>query len=214
MQSKVCGRGSGMAFMSQQVCENTTGAETRESIIPILAMPSKITGRNRGLAVNRTQASVRLLAMPDGTDVVKNTAPWWGLLFALAALGCNGAFFLNAPLQRIFPWLSLALAVVALSFLVMGLRLLITRPKVHRGKLLSIVVTVIALLPAGLSMLGFVGARMLPRAAEAPQIGQRVPDFTLPDTLGKPVSLDQLLAASPNSHAPKAVLLIFYRGYW
>jgi hypothetical protein len=152
--------------------------------------------------------------MPDSTDGVKNTAPWWGLLFALAALGCNGAFFVNAPLQRVFPWLSLVFAVVALSFLVMGLRLVVTGPKVYRGKILSIVVTVIALLPAALSVLAFVGTRKLPGAAEAPQIGQRAPDFTLPDTLGKPVSLDQLLAASPNSQAPKAVLLIFYRGYW
>jgi hypothetical protein len=152
--------------------------------------------------------------MPDGTDGVKNAAPWWGLLFALAAIGCNGAFFLNAPLQRIFPWLSLAFALVALSFLAMGLRLIVSQPKVYRGKILSIVITVIALLPAGLSVLGFVATRKLPSATEAPHVGQRVPDFTLPDTLGKPVSLDQLLAASPGSQAPKAVLLIFYRGYW
>jgi hypothetical protein len=152
--------------------------------------------------------------MPDSADRVKNTAPWWGLLFALASLGCNGAFFLNAPLQRIFPWLSLAFAIVALSFLAMGLRLIITKRAAYRRKTLSIVITVIALLPAGLSVLGLVGSRMLPGAAEAPQIGRRVPDFVLPDTLGKPVSLDQLLAGTPNSHAPKAVLLIFYRGYW
>jgi len=154
--------------------------------------------------------------MPDGTNDVKNTAPWWGLLFSVAALACNGAFFLDAPFQRLFPWLSLLFAIVALSFLVMGLRLLIARPKLYRRKMLSIVVTVIALLPAALSVLAFVGTRKLPGAAEAPQIGERVPDFILPDTLGKPISLDQLLAASPNSQAPapKAVLLIFYRGYW
>lgn len=154
--------------------------------------------------------------MPDSTDGVKNTAPWWGLLFAVAALGCNAAFFVNAPLQRIFPWLSLLLALAALGFLVMGLRLMIVRPNVQRGKILSIVVIVIALLPAALSLLGFVGTRKLPSAAEAPQVGQKVPDFTLPDTSGKPVSLDQLLAGSGDSQvrAPKAVLLIFYRGYW
>jgi hypothetical protein len=156
--------------------------------------------------------------MTDPTELRKNTAPWWGLLFGIAALGCNGAFFVNAPLQRIFPWLSLLLAVIALSFLVVGLRLVIVHPKVYRGKVLSVVLTVIALLPAGLSVFGFVATRKLPSAAAAPQVGQRVPDFTLFDTSGKPVSLDQLLAASPasstRSQAPKAVLLIFYRGYW
>ncbi len=152
--------------------------------------------------------------MPDGTTDIKNTAPWWGLLFSVAALACNGAFFLNAPLQRIFPWLSLLLALIALGFLAMGLRSLIVHPRLYHRRILSIVVCVIALLPATLSVLAFVGTRKLPSAAEAPQIGQRVPDFTLPDTSGQPVSLDQLLAASPNSPAPKAVLLIFYRGYW
>jgi hypothetical protein len=102
----------------------------------------------------------------------------------------------------------------------MGLRLVIVRPKAYRGNVLSVVLAVIALVPAGLSVFGFVSTRKLPSAAAAPQVGQRVPDFTLSDISGKPVSLDQLLAASPASSAqgqtaaPKAVLLIFYRGYW
>jgi hypothetical protein len=158
--------------------------------------------------------------MPNPTELRNNSAPWWGLLFGIAALTCNGAFFVNAPLQRLFPWLSLLLAIVALSFLVVGARLLIVHPNVYRGRMLSVVLTVIALLPAGLSVFGFVTTRKLPSAAAAPQVGQQVPDFTLSDTSGKPVSLDQLLAASPASttqsqaSAPKAVLLIFYRGYW
>ena len=52
-------------------------------------------------------------------------------------------------------------------------------------------------------------------------VGQRVPDFTLSDTSGQPVSLDQLLApagsastSQSQAQAPNAVLLIFYRGYW
>ena len=49
------------------------------------------------------------------------------------------------------------------------------------------------------------------------QVGQRAPDFTLADSTGRSVSLDDLLAAEPGnlaSSGPKAVLLIFYRGYW
>jgi peroxiredoxin len=58
--------------------------------------------------------------------------------------------------------------------------------------------------------------RELPSADSAPQVGQRVPDFTLADTSGKPLSLHQLLESSSQSPAatPKAVLLVFYRGYW
>jgi hypothetical protein len=70
-------------------------------------------------------------------------------------------------------------------------------------------------------------ARKLPESAGAPQPGQKAPDFTLADTSGNKVSLEQLLSSSAaptatasagatvtGGNAPKAVLLIFYRGYW
>ena len=152
--------------------------------------------------------------MPDPTQRRRNAAPWWGLLFAVGAIGCNVAFFVGPPLQGIFPWLSLLLAAVAVIFLVMGLRRAFGQPQIYRGKVLSIVLTVVALLPVALTTFAFVTARKLPSSAAAPQVGQKVPDFTLADTSGKPVSLDQLLSAPSGAQAPKAVLLIFYRGYW
>ena len=165
--------------------------------------------------------------MPDGTERRNNVATWWGLLFAIVALGCNAVFFVGVPFQAATTWLSLLLAAVALVFLVTGLNRAFRHPEVYRGKVLTVVLSVIALLAAGLSALGFVGARKLPGATAAPQVGQRAPDFTLADTSGRPVSLDQLLANSSalssgqppsgeafSSAAPKAVLLIFYRGYW
>ena len=112
-------------------------------------------------------------------------------------------------------------AVVALVFLAIGLKRAFGQPQVYRGKVATVVLTVITLLPVGLAGLAFFGARKIPSATAAPQVGQRVPDFTLADTSGKPVSLDQLLASassesvtSSQAKAPKAVLLIFYRGYW
>jgi hypothetical protein len=176
-----------------------------------------------GREIGETCALINSREMLDGTQRRSNVATWWGLLFAVVALGCNAAFFVGVPFQAAITWLSLVFAVVALMFLVTGLKRVFRRPEVYRGKVLTVVLTVIALLPAGLSGLGFVGARKLPGATEAPQVGQKVPDFTLADTSGKPVSLDQLLAASSDtssghpsfeSRAPKAVLLIFYRGYW
>jgi len=44
-------------------------------------------------------------------------------------------------------------------------------------------------------------------AARAPKVGDRAPGFTLPDQLGRPVSL-----AGELEHGP--VVLIFYRGEW
>jgi cytochrome c oxidase subunit IV len=159
--------------------------------------------------------------MPDGADRRKNLAPWWGLLFALAAIGCNVAFFASPPLQGALPWLSLVFAILALVFLAAGLRRAFGQAQIYGGKVLSVVLTVIALLPLGITAFAFVKARELPGSTAAPQVGQRVPDFTLLDTSGKPISLDQLLApagsastSESQAQAPKAVLLIFYRGYW
>ncbi len=159
--------------------------------------------------------------MADATQRQKNLAPWWGLLFALAAIGCNAAFFVSPPWQGALPWLSVLFAILALVFLATGLRRAFGHTGVYRGRVLSIVLTVIALFPLGISAFAFVKARELPSSTAAPQVGQRVPDFTLSDTSGQPVSLDQLLApagsastSQSQAQAPKAVLLIFYRGYW
>ncbi len=136
--------------------------------------------------------------MPDETHRRNNVATWWGLVVRdrYAGLLQRRHFFVGAPFQAAITWLSLLLAAVALIFLVIGVRRAIVQPEVYRGKALTVVLTVVALLPAGLSALGGVGARKLPGAAAAPQVGQKVPDFTLVNSTGKPVSLDQLLAAS------------------
>jgi hypothetical protein len=63
----------------------------------------------------------------------------------------------------------------------------------------------------------FYVARQLPAATEAPRVGQKAPDFTLPDQDGKTVTLAELLTSAPSGTAgakTNGALLIFYRGYW
>jgi len=60
----------------------------------------------------------------------------------------------------------------------------------------------------------FINGRWLPASKGAPQVGQRAPEFSLPDSSGKTVSLNELLTTPVNGNAPKGVLLVFYRGYW
>jgi len=146
-----------------------------------------------------------------------NSAVWLALLLAMGALAANFAFFVNPPLQAALPWLSLLLAIAALVVLAIGLRRALFHGQVYRGKVSSIVLGVLILMFAGASLFVFYHARALPNSTAAPQVGQQAPDFTLADSSGQFVSLENLFASAPNDPslpAPKALLLIFYRGYW
>jgi hypothetical protein len=154
------------------------------------------------------------------TDELKkrrNAAVLWALLFALCSLGANAAVFATPPMQSALPWLSLTLAILAMATLVRGLWLAFGQAHIYRGKVLNIVLGLVTLALSGMMIFTFFLARKLPGTIAAPQIGQRVPDFTLTDANGQSVSLDSLFtpaSGDPQSAAPKAVLLIFYRGYW
>ncbi|MBM3776072.1 MAG: redoxin domain-containing protein [Acidobacteria bacterium] len=54
----------------------------------------------------------------------------------------------------------------------------------------------------------FYHARDIPSGGAALRVGQQAPDFTLAGVDGNPVTLSQL------RQGQRAVLLIFYRGYW
>jgi hypothetical protein len=167
--------------------------------------------------------------MTEITERRPNRAPWLALLLALAAMLSNGAFFLGLPGQQVIPWLGLALTIAALVYAVLGLLRAFRQPQVYGGKVSSSILGVLALLIGGLSVFTSVHSRDLPAAGGAPQVGQKAPDFTLADTSGNKVSLGQLLgkgdagnaggspagaASNASAAAPKAVLLVFYRGYW
>ncbi len=152
--------------------------------------------------------------MPDVIEQRGNWAMWWGFLFALSAVLCNIAFFSNFSEKRDIAWLSLLLALVGLVLALRGLWRVFASSGIHRGRILSSILSVFSILLTGMAIFAFFQSRALPVAAGAPQVGQKVPDFTLSDTTGQPVSLDQLFAPGADGVAPKNVLLIFYRGYW
>jgi hypothetical protein len=62
------------------------------------------------------------------------------------------------------------------------------------------------LLLAGAGFFNFVAMRV-PASRPLVTVGQPVPDFTLPDAAGRPVSLADYRGKKP-------VVLVFYRGYW
>jgi peroxiredoxin len=66
-----------------------------------------------------------------------------------------------------------------------------------------------------MSIWGLHHARDLPAASSAPQVGDKAPDFSLADVSGRSVALSELLSEPMRDSAlPRAVVLIFYRGYW
>lgn len=172
--------------------------------------------------------------LPQPTVRQRNWAPWIALLLAVAAMLSNAGFFLGLPGQRAIPWLSIALAIAALICAAVGIMRAFRQPQVYGGKVSSSILGVLSLLLCGLVAVASITSRALPVATNAPQVGQKVPDFTLADTNGNKISLDQLLgkrdsstSASANTTTgqavpvgmsaatpTKAVLLVFYRGYW
>jgi hypothetical protein len=158
-------------------------------------------------------ACYALAFMSDENKKQTNFALWLGLLITVLAVLSNLLYFLKVPAAAL-PWLNLTLPAIGLIFLLIGLVRAFGQSQIYRGKIWgSIAAGLAALFLAGSAWL-FVQVRNVPRSMGAPQVGQRVPDFTLPDSNGQPVALAQLFAASPGMPQPKAVLLVFYRGYW
>ena len=155
--------------------------------------------------------------MLDATERRSNTALWLGLLLTLLGIFSNFFYFIRAlqsvP-QEIIPWISLLAPAIGLVLLFLGLKRAFSQSQVYRGKIWGSIVTILSLVLFAASVFGFFISRTVPPSAGAPQVGQHLPDFTLPDSSGRPVSLAQLFSGDGNMPQPKAVLLVFYRGYW
>jgi len=142
---------------------------------------------------------------------------WLGFLLTLAAFLTYFLIFVQFPVTRDFPWLNLLLFVGAAVLLFAGLRrgFASDHPHPTRAKIVSALVATVSVLVIVLFVFTiFIGGRWLPASKGAPQVGQRAPEFSLPDTMGKQVSLNELLTSPIEGNAPKGVLLIFYRGWW
>jgi hypothetical protein len=148
----------------------------------------------------------------------RNWPLWAGsvLLLLTALINVPQIYALDVP-QGILPWLSLIVPAAAVGCFVVGARRAFAQAELYRGKIAGSILGVIALLLFAGSVWLFSHAREVPPAASAPKVGQKAPDFTLTNTSGQAVSLNQMLSLPIDSSTgtrPKAVLLVFYRGYW
>ncbi len=133
---------------------------------------------------------------------------WVGFVVALGGLFSYG-FFVRYPLTRDFPWANLLLFGIGAALLIFGLFRAFGRPQLYRGKIFGPVLAAIGLFFfAFFSYEIFYVVRQVSLSAHAPRLGEQAPDFLLLDQNAMPVGLGDLLSGS------KAVVLIFYRGFW
>jgi AhpC/TSA family protein len=136
-----------------------------------------------------------------------NWALWAGFAVALAGL-FTYPVFAQFPVTRDFPWANLLLFGAGALLLLIGLFRAFGRPQLYRGKIFGSIFAVLSLcLFAFFAYEILYMVRQVPLSAEAPHVGQKAPEFTLPDQHGKNVALADLLS-------PNGAVLIFYRGHW
>jgi AhpC/TSA family len=138
-----------------------------------------------------------------------NWSLWLGFLFVLVGFLSYTTLFIRFPVTRDFPWANLLLFCAGAILLVTGLVRAFGKPRAYRGKIFGSILGVVSAFMIALFCFGFFyEARQVPLSTGAPRVGQKAPEFTLHDKDNKPVSLTDLLSGS------KAVVLIFYRGFW
>jgi len=151
--------------------------------------------------------------MADKIDMTRkwNWPIWAGFLVAVGGL-VSYEFFAQFPITRDFPWANLLLFGIGIALLLLGLFRAFGRPQLYRGKIFGSILAAIALfLFSFFSYEIFYVLRQVPASTGAPRVGQLAPDFFLLDQNGKPVGLGDLLSGPSG---PKALVVIFYRGFW
>jgi hypothetical protein len=140
---------------------------------------------------------------------------WAGFLLSWMALLSYFFVFVWFPVTRDVPWANLLLFGIAAVLVLIGARCAFAPGRPRRAKITGVALVTLSIVLCGCFVFAtMIMARRLPASPSAPQIGQKAPDFRLSDTHGTPISLAEILASPVNGHAPKGVLLVFYRGAW
>jgi hypothetical protein len=158
------------------------------------------------------------LQVTDNVQRRRNTPLWVGsaLLLLTVIITTPQIYALSLP-QQALPWLGLVVPAAAVACFAVGLRRAFAQAQIYRGRVFGSILGVVSLLLFAGSVWLFSHSRDMPALTSAPKVGEKAPDFTLQNTSGQPVSLAQMLSTpidTASGKPPKAILLVFYRGYW
>ena len=142
---------------------------------------------------------------------------WAGLLLGVATRYSYPFVFVRWPATRDIPWANLLLLAATLAAVIVGVRRAFAPDRGWVSRIATVAIALLAVAATATFVYAvFISSRHLPASAGSPAVGQQAPPFTLVDQNNSPVSLSALRSTPlhPGSTAPRAVLLIFYRGYW
>jgi hypothetical protein len=134
---------------------------------------------------------------------------WAGFAIVLVALVSYLPLFAAFPATRDIPWANYLLFLIGGALLAFGIRRPFRDPERYRGKISGPILGALSFLLFAFFIASVTYfAKQIPSAATALGVGQKAPPFVLVDTTGKQVSSTGLL----KDH--RALVLVFYRGYW
>jgi hypothetical protein len=133
---------------------------------------------------------------------------WVGFAIVLIALVSYIPFFALFPVTRDIPWANYLLFLIGGLLIAVGVRRAFHDPARYRGRISGSILAVLSALVLAFFVVSVTYfSRQIP-AGTALSVGQKAPAFALMDTAGKQVFSADLL----KNH--RALVLIFYRGYW
>ena len=147
----------------------------------------------------------------------RNWHIWVGFLFSILGVLSYFLVFARYPVTRDTPWANYLILAAGIGFMISGLRRAYGQSQQYRGKIVGPILAVLSFTAVGFfCFLIFYATKQMPKAAGAPRVGRKAPEFVLTEANKKEVSLAGLMITPlPNSSTPpKGVFLVFYRGYW
>jgi len=138
-----------------------------------------------------------------------NILIWAGFAIVIAALVSHIPLFVPLPVTRDVPWVNYLLFLAGGFLLAVGIMRAFRDPEHYPGKTSGSILAGLSLVLSGLfTFVIAYAAKQIPSSESAPRLGSAAPPFTLVDAAGRQVTSSDLLKNY------RALVLVFYRGYW